>query len=176
MNITALKQFIVAVVVSGAAYVASATPAITYDLGTLNTTVGVADIQLSGTFDDTFKFIAGSQPNVIGSIVGIDLRGDLTVSYKFGVGLTPNWGASTLLASVPQDLVTGDFAFGGSANGLLEGETYWINLTGSVFQAAYSLTLVPLSVPEPGSLVLVTLALGLLGVARLRRKGSVRSL
>lgn len=150
---------------------AGAAGAATYDLGTLNTaSVGESNIQINGSFDDYFRVVAGGMPSVIVSMVGIDgsFPGQMTLSYRFGMGASPVWGAFSQLAAVPQDPLTGNFVLSNTFNGFTAGQTYWANLTGSASNASYAVTLLP--VPEPETYLMFLVGLGLMGFIASRRK------
>lgn len=168
MICSALKKFAVGVAFIGAACTASATSARTFDLGTLNTTVAQSNIQVSTSFDDTFKFKVGSLPGVLGSIVGIDMAGDLLAQYRFGVGTTPLWSAWSALSPVPSDFLTGAFSYSATVGALPAGQTYWFNVKGTAEQVAYSVTLAP--VPELDAYAMLLAGLGLMGTIARRRK------
>lgn len=140
--------------------------ALTVNFGTLTTTVGADDIDVSGSFDDKFSFIAGSLPGVLGSVVGFDFTGDLTAQYRLGVGTTPVWGAYSALAPVPTD--AGVFSYTTTFNSLVAGTKYWINLKGTGTEASYSVTLAP--VPEPETYALLLAGLGMVGTIVRRRR------
>jgi len=156
--------------VAGAVTVA---PSPAYDLGTLNIVpVGKSNIQVSGSFNDYFKFVAGSLPSALGSMVGVDgsTSGDMMLSYRFGVGTTPTWGSFSPSATVPQNSETGVFALSTTFSGLQAGQTYWANLTGTASSASYSITLLP--VPEPETYAMLLVGLGLMGAIARRRKNN----
>ena len=145
--------------------------AITVNFGTLTTTVGADDIQVSGSFDDKFSFIAGSLPGVLGSVVGIDFTGDLKAQYRLGYGNSPIWfGDFSPLAPVPSDDL-GIFSYSTTFSSLVAGTKYWINLKGTGSEAAYSVTLAP--VPEPETYALLLAGLGLVGTIARRRRIAV---
>jgi len=141
--------------------------ALTVNFGTLTTTVGADDIEVAGSFNDKFTFIAGSLPGVLGSVVGIDFTGDLKAQYRLGVGTTPVWGAYSALAPVPSDN-DGVFSYSTTFGSLVAGTKYWINLKGTATDASYSVTLAP--VPEPETYALLLAGLGMLGTVARRRR------
>lgn len=169
MRFESITKVFAALALVTAASAVTAASTRTFDLGTLGTSVvGQSDIQVNGSFDDLFKFVAGSLPGAVGSMVGIDgsASGDLTLSYRFGVGATPVWGSWSASTAVPQD-ENGAFSLTTAVNTLTAGQTYWANLTGSASSAAYSVTLLP--VPEPESYAMLLVGLGLMGVIARRR-------
>lgn len=159
------------IVAASAALLASsgAVCAATYSLGTLDGTIGKSNIQIEGSFDDTFNFTLGSNTSAVnGSLIGIDVFGDLAMRFRFGEGTFPTWGAWSTLSAVPSDADTGSFALAQTSNGLRPGYTYWFELQGAASQAAYSVTLAP--VPEPQSYAMLLVGLGLMGTIARRRK------
>jgi len=142
--------------------------AVSVNFGTLTTSVAVSDLQVSGSFNDTFSFTLGTGTGVIGSVVGIDAVGDLLGQYRFGVGAVPVWGSFSALTAVPSDPDTGDFSFSKTFGGLTAGTKYWVNVKGTGSSAAYSVTLAP--VPEPETYAMLLAGLGLMGTIARRRK------
>jgi hypothetical protein len=142
-----------------------------YDFGTLNTTVSASspEMQIFGDFDDTFSFIAGPLPGVLGGIVGIDGVGNLTAQYRFGVGATAAWGDWSASAPVPSDS-DGNFSYSATFGGLTSGQTYWFEVQGNATVATYTVTLAP--VPEPETYAMFLAGLGLMGAVA-RRRNSV---
>lgn len=165
MLIPVLKKVAVAVAIASSMGSAGA---VSINFGTLTTTVAASDLQVSGSFNDVFSFTLGSGSGVQGSVVGIDLIGDLMGQYRFGVGTTPVWGSFSSLISVPSDADTGLFEFSQTLTGLTPGTKYWINLKGTGTDASYSLTLAP--VPEPETYAMLLAGLGLMGTIARRRK------
>lgn len=174
MAYQAFKQFAAALAITCAASTASAT---LYDLGTLNSTLGQSNIQISGAFDDSFTLKAGALPGALGSIVGLDVYGDLLAHYRFGVGdaasITWESWSTTNPVSVPSDIDFGDFAFSKTLSGLSTDSRYWLQLAGTATQAAYSVTVTP--VPEPETFILMLTGLALVGATARRRKSSMPS-
>jgi len=164
MTQSILKRAAIAVAMVGAFGAASAA---TYDFGVLSTTKSFSDIQVAGNFSDDFKFTVGTQPGVLGGIVGLDLLGDLTVQHRFGMGTLPIWGAWSTSALVPSDDV-GAFSYSKTISGLSAGQTYWFGVKGTATQAAYSVTLAP--VPEPETYALLLSGLALMSTIARRRK------
>ena len=170
MSCLVLKKIAVGIALVGAACSVWASPTRTFDLGDLSVTRAIADIEIAGSFDDIFKFKLGSFTGAVGSIVGLDLNGDLTASYRFGFGEgVPTWFSDFPAPELVPSDADGLFSYMASANGLTPGQTYWVNIQGSATEAAYSVTLAPVSVPEPGSAVLMLSAIGLMGFSSRRR-------
>ena len=168
------KHFAAALAIACVASTASAT---LYDLGTLDSTLGQSNIQISGAFDDSFTLKAGALPGALGSIVGLDVYGDLFAHYRFGVGEAAStiWGSWSTPnpVSVPSDIDFGDFAFSQTVSGLSTSTRYWLQLAGTATQAAYSVTVTP--VPEPETLALMLIGLALIATTARRRKTSISS-
>lgn len=144
--------------------------AMSVDFGTVTTTVGVSDVHVSGSFDDVYSFTLGSGTGALGGLVGLDLLGDLTLQYRFGVGATPVWGSFSSSFVVPSDPDTGAFSLSTTFSGLTAGTKYWVNLKGTATDAAYSVTLAP--VPEPETYAMLLAGLGLMGAIARRRKAT----
>lgn len=143
--------------------------AATYNLGTLDKTIGQSSIQIEGSFDDTFNFTTGPTPStVLGSLIGIDVYGDFSIKYRFGEGSSPTWGAWSSLSGVPSDPDTGTFSYMQTLDGLHLSSQYWFQLQGTASQAAYSITLAP--VPEPQTYSLLLVGLSLMGAIARRRR------
>lgn len=145
--------------------------AMSVNFGTVTGVVGVADVHVSGSFDDVYSFTLGSGTAGLGSFVGVDLLGDLALQYRFGVGATPVWGSFSPSFTVPSDANTGAFSLATTFSGLTAGTKYWVNLKGSATDATYSVTLAP--VPEPETYALLLAGLGLMGTIARRRKAAV---
>jgi hypothetical protein len=146
--------------------------AATYNFGTLNSAAQESNIQINGSFNDYFSFVAGKMPSVFGSMDGLvaadgGILGPMTINYRVGVGATPSWGSFSNLGAVPQDPNTGTFVLSNTFNGLTAGQTYWANLTGFSESASYAVTLLP--VPEPETYVMLLMGLGLMGVIARQR-------
>lgn len=165
------KAAVVAVVVgfAGAAQASVALP--TYAFDVLDGSDGYS-ANIAGSFDHTFSFIQAAFPAVSVGVVGGDLFGDLSVKFRFGYGITPNWLAWSTPdpVAVPSD-VDGNFAGSATIGGLAQGQTYWLEFMGNASQAGYTLTLAP--VPEPESWALLLGGLGLLGIIARRRLTSL---
>jgi hypothetical protein len=164
MVMSKLKKAAVALAFLSTFGAANATP---YDFGTLNATVGKANIQVAGSFDDQFTFTAGSQPGVLGGVLAIDVLGDLSASYRFGVGATPVWTSFASLVT-PGPFGTRVLTFSETVGSLTAGTQYWVNVKGSATAAAYSVTLAP--VPEPETYAMLLAGLGLIGTIARRRR------
>lgn len=171
---SALKKLAIGIALAGMVGLASAT---TYNLEVLDSTKTVSDIYIDGNFDDTFHFTIGTLPKVTGSIVGMDMSGDLMAQYRFGIGddeSSAQWSLWSSLAAVPSDSI-GMFDFSLTDDDLLLGKTYWFNVKGSGSNAFYSVMLEPSAVPEPGTLALLLISgLGFVGVATRRRQANAQ--
>ena len=167
MNPSAFKKVAIAAALVSAF---SASSAATYDFGVLTTTKSFSGISVQNSFADEFKFTVNTQPGVLGGVVGLDVLGDLTVQYRFGMGATPTWGAWAPSALVPSDADTGVFSHSQTILGLSPGQTYWFGIKGTATQAAYSITLAP--VPEPETYALLISGVALVGLMTRRRKAT----
>lgn len=148
-----------------------AVSASTYSLGTLDGTIGQSNIQIEGRFDDTFNFTTGPHQSAVnGSMIGIDVFGDLSMRFRFGEGTLPTWGTWSQLSAVPSDADTGAFVLAHTRDGLRPGNRYWFQLQGTASQSAYSITLAP--VPEPEAYAMLLAGLGLMGTIARRRKNT----
>ena len=172
MFLTTLKKLAVAVALIGTV---GAVNAATYDLGTLDSSKGVANIQIGSastevplSFNDIFTFKVGTMSTVLAGVVGIDAYGDLSAQYRVGVGAIPTWSAWSASFNVPSDAASGVFSYSQTLSHLTLGQTYWVDVKGSATQGAYSVTLAP--VPEPESYAMLLAGLGLMGAIARRRK------
>ena len=145
--------------------------ALNIDFGNLSAPASASNIAVSGSFDDIFSFTATTS-GALGSIVGLDIVGNLEAQYRFGVGATPTWSNFSSLASVPSD-DDGVFSFSQTVNGLQAGQKYWFEVKGSGTQAKYTVSLAP--VPEPETYAMLLAGLGAVGVMVRRRKSSVQA-
>jgi hypothetical protein len=168
MLTSVLKKSAVAFAIAAAVGSAGA---MSVDFGTLSTSVGVSDVHVVGSFNDTFSFTMGTGTGALGSLVGLDLLGDLTMQYRFGVGATPVWSSFSSSFAVPSDPNTGAYALYQTFAGLTAGTKYWINLKGTATDAYYSATLAP--VPEPETYAMLLAGLGLIGTIARRRKTAI---
>lgn len=166
---SALKKLAVGIALIGTFGSASAT---TYGLGTLDTSAGKSNIAVTTSFNDIFSFTAGALPDVLVSIVGIG-RGTVTsASYAFATGSTEPtaWNWTPFSVTTAAD---GTFSYSTTVSGLTSGQTYWIDLKGSLPRGSYAVTLAP--VPEPESYAMLLAGLGLLGVVARRRKSKINT-
>lgn len=168
MPFSSLKQIAAAVALVGAMGVANATVYQT-NFGTLTGPVSANVNDISGSFDNLYSFSLAST-GVTGSLYGFDALGSFDGLFQFGYSSTlagpVTWSTTQPFGSVDGD-ADGVFAYTGQASGLNASKTYWIHLSGSAEQGAYSLTLAP--VPEPESYALLLAGLGLMGTIVRRR-------
>jgi len=84
-----LRKFAIGLAFISVSGLASAdVPLRTFELGTLSTTISQSNIPITGSFDDLFKFTVGTQTGAIGSIVGLNFFGNLTMQYRLAWALS----------------------------------------------------------------------------------------
>jgi len=170
-----LKKFAVALAMVGAMGASNATP-VQVNLGQLNNTLTYTHLDISGVFDDVLSFQATTLLGAVANIVSFDFFGDLDGSYRVGVG--DSWDTVTWLTGLSGNLVAVDdivSAYSLQLPTLTSGQTYWLEITGEVSDGSYTAKVVPSSVPEPGSLLLVLLGAGALVVVARRRQSKTEN-
>lgn len=155
----------------------------TYDFGSLTMSKGISvgDPYLGfiGTFDNYFSFTVPIFRDVEALFSSIDSVGDMTAAYRVGFGSAGNQTWLSLMppaVPVPQSSA-GDFNISSKFSGFSPGITYWVEISGSATQAAYSFDLTPtLPVPEAESWVMLLAGLGALGAlgATTRRRSALK--
>ena len=140
------KLLALGVAMIGAVSVSMPAAANTYHLGTLNTTIGQSNIGVFGEFDDTFSFVAGSQP-ASSAALPVSTCSATCSAVSPRRRQQPAWSAWSLLFSGAVRAATHVFSFSGSAGNLTPQQTYWFEFRGETTAAVYSVTLAP--VPEP---------------------------
>jgi hypothetical protein len=167
MMTSIFKKMSVALALVGALGAANAT-VVPVNLGKLDDTLTYSHTSIKGAFDDVLYFQAATLLGGSFDINGL-VRGVLTGTYSFGVG--DSYDSVTWLLTDSLGTLDGVELFSSADFPVLEsGKTYWLEIQGSMSRGNFNVNLMPSEIPEPGSMALVMLGVGALGVVARRRK------